>query len=90
MCACVGMVEEEKEKEMPATYKARQLRIQVLAEEIKTHKRLSLEDIYKFGLNRWLLSSRTITDYIKDLVATGNFKIESTPNGEVVEYIGGE
>jgi len=77
-------------EEMPATYKARQLRIKALAEEIKKHKRLSLEEIYKFGLNRWLLSSRTITDYIKDLVASGNFKVESTPNGDVIEYVGGE
>jgi len=80
----------ENEQEMIASYKGRKLRIQILKNEIRKNKRMSMNDIYKFALNRWLLSIRIIDAYIKEITATGDFKIAVSAEGDYVEYAGGE
>jgi hypothetical protein len=76
------------EEEMGATHRARQARIQVLSEEIKKKKKMLLDEVYKFAINRWLISIRVTNDYIKELIATGNFKIEAQSEGDWIVHVG--
>jgi hypothetical protein len=77
-----------EEKEMGATHQARQARIQILAETVKAKKALSLDEVYKFAINRWLISLRVINDYIRELTATGKYKIETKMDGDWLVYLG--
>lgn len=78
----------ESTKELKQSYEGRKTRINILSEQIKSAGKLPLEEVYKFALNRWMISARVVTSYIKDLTATGKFKIESTIKGDYIVYVG--
>jgi hypothetical protein len=80
----------ENEQEMTASYKGRKLRIQILKDEVRKNKRMPINDIYKFALNRWLLSMRIIDAYIREITATGDYKIVASSEGDYIEYVGSE
>jgi len=80
----------DNEPEMQASFKGRKLRLQKIIEEIKKNKKMLVTEVLKFGMNRWLLSSRIIDIYLRELVSSGNFKMSTGPEGDYIEYIGGE
>jgi len=73
---------------MGATHQARQARIHILAETLKRKKALPVDEVYKFAVNRWLISLRVINDYIRELTATGKYKIQTRPDGDWLVYLG--
>jgi hypothetical protein len=40
-------------------------------------------------MNKWMLSGRIIDSYLKELVASGNYKITTEATGDYIEQIGG-
>lgn len=79
----------EDDEEMKATHPSRQLRLQVLMDEIKKNNKMLVTDVVKLAMNKWLLSLRIINEYLKELVASGNYRITTEAEGEYIEYIGG-
>jgi len=77
------------EKEMKGTYESRKLRIQALKDEINKNQRMLVVDVVKFAMNKWMLSGRIIDSYLKELVASGNYKITTEAMGDYIEQIGG-
>jgi hypothetical protein len=65
---------EVTDQEMQSTYKSRMLRLQILLEEVKKHKKILQDELIKFGMNRWMMSRMIVERYIDDLVAAGKLR----------------
>lgn len=77
------------DEEMKATHPSRMIRLQTLMDEIKANKKMPITDVVKFAMNKWLLSNRIIAEYLKELVASGNYRTTTEADGEYIEYVGG-
>jgi hypothetical protein len=79
----------EDDEEMQATHDDRMKRLQRLRDEIKKNKKMLVSDVIKFAMDKWLLSLRIINEYIKELVASGDFRVTAERDGDYIEYLGG-
>jgi hypothetical protein len=77
------------DEEMKATHQSRKLRLQALMDEINENKKILITEITKFAMNKWWVSARIIDTYLKELVASGNYRITTEAEGEYIEHIGG-
>lgn len=73
---------EDRESETQSTYKSRMLRLQILLDELKSHGKMTQDDLLRFGMNRWMMSKMIVQRYIDDLDAAG--KIKRTQEGEII------
>ena len=78
------IVKEEVDRDKAVTHRGRAARLQAIMAEIDKRRSMKVEDIIKFGLNEWLISSRVLQVYVTEIIATGKYTVK-TPEG--IEYI---
>jgi len=84
------MSEEKPLPEMLPTAKGRTIRILKLLEFIKNRKKADLNEVLKYAMNSWLISSRVVRAYLKDLEIAGYITIQSEGVRDYVIYKGDE